>query len=103
MAKKTVEENTVETTTENTGKTAVETAAKPATIYIGQPLPGLPTYKVFTRGELPDYVKQMIAENENIGGLIVPVGELQTARQNISKKGHPLNVFAEKLKVKKEK
>ena len=98
MAKKTVEEK-VETTTE-------KTAAKPAfnaTVYIGDSLPGLNRYTVFVGGKLPEHAKQMIAKNKNIAGLIVPVSELQTSRQNVNKKGHRLNAFAENLKVKKEK
>lgn len=88
MAKKTVG---------NTGKPGT------ATVYVGCPLPGLLTYTVFKGGELPEHVKQMIAEDENVGNLIVPVENLQIARKNINQKGHWLNICAEKLKNKKLK
>ena len=96
MAKKTVTEKTLKTTTKKTESTM-------ATVYIGCSLPGLKKNTVFTGGRLPEYVKQMIAEDENIGKLIVSVSELPIARQNVVKKGHWLNICAEKLKAKKLK
>lgn len=73
---------------------------KVSTVYIGKSLPGLSQYTVFNGGVLPEYVQQMIAKNEAISGLIVPVTELQEARKNINIKGHILNYYAQKLNNK---
>ena len=67
-----------------------------STVYIGRPLVGLPRYTVFKGGVLPPYIEAMAAKDETIKGLIVPVSELQEARNNIKVKGHILNYFANK-------
>lgn len=71
--------------------------APESTVYIGRSFPGLPQYTVFRNGELPGHIAGMVAENENIAGLIVPVSGLQEARKNMLKKGHILNFYARKL------
>ena len=70
---------------------------KTTTVYIGKSLPGLPRNMAFKGGVLPEYVRQMAEQNENIAGLIVPVDRLAEARKNINQKGHILNYYAEKL------
>lgn len=81
-------------------KKAKESKEKMTTVYIGKSLPGLPQYKLFKGGVLPEHIRQMTEENENIIGLIVPITELQEARKNIKIKGHILNYYAEKLNNK---
>lgn len=66
-------------------------------VYVGPPKPGLSTYTLFRGGILPQYVKNMIAENHAIKELIVPVDRLPEARLNIKQKGHVLNHFARKV------
>lgn len=78
-------------------KKTTSKAAPESTVYIGRSFPGLPQYTVFRGGELPGHVAGMVAENENIAGLIVPVSGLQEARKNMQQKGHILNLYARKL------
>lgn len=83
-------------------KKEAKAIGKTSTVYIGRPFPGLATNTVFTGGILPEYVRQMIAQNENIAKLIIPVDKLPEAKRNIKIKGHILNYYAEQLN-KKEK
>ncbi|MGN0885801.1 MAG: hypothetical protein ACI4RT_02260 [Candidatus Spyradenecus sp.] len=73
-------------------------AEKPATVYIGKSIPGLPRYTTFKGGELPPHIKALVAQDATLAGLIVPVTELQEARKNILKPGNILNVYAKKQK-----
>lgn len=68
-----------------------------ATIYVGPSIPGLQTCTLFRDGVTPDYVKKMAEEKPAILQLIVPISRLADAMQNINKKGHVLNHFANKL------
>lgn len=78
----------------------MESKEKVTTVYIGKSLPGLPQYKVFKDGILPEHIRQMAEKNTNIYGLIVPVARLQEARRDINIKGHILNYYAEQLNNK---
>lgn len=78
-------------------KTAESFQKMTATVYIGKSLQGLPTYTVFKDGILPPHIEQMIIQKPVIRGLIVPVEELQKARQDITRKGHILNTLANKI------
>lgn len=73
--------------------TKKKTLNKETTVYIGPSLPGLVRHTVFVGGVLPTHVSEMVAKNQRIGGLIVPLSELQQARKDIKKKGHILNHF----------
>lgn len=69
-------------------------------VYIGPTIPGLKSYTVFS-GALPRAVAEMVAKDNNVAGLIVPVEQLQESRQNMRKRGHVLNIYLRKL-LKKE-
>ena len=69
----------------------------PTTVYIGPSLPGLTQYTVFRHGMRPAHVRNMIEENDAIAQLIVPVTELQYAREQINTPGHILNYYAKQL------
>lgn len=73
--------------------TKKKTLKTETTVYIGPSLPGLVRHTIFVGGILPAHVSEMIAKNKRIGGLIVPLSELQQARKDITKKGHILNHF----------
>ncbi|GAB1826805.1 hypothetical protein [Turicimonas sp. TL08] len=68
-----------------------------AKVYVGPRLPGLNRYSVFENGATPPFVKQMIKERPAIAGLIVNADALAQARLDITKKGHPLNVFYKRV------
>lgn len=69
-------------------------------VYIGPTIPGLKSYTVFS-GALPRTVAEMVAKDNNVAGLVVPVEQLQESRQNMRKRGHVLNIYLRKL-LKKE-
>lgn len=70
----------------------------PTTIYIGKTVYGLSYGTIFKGGVLPPHVADLAKKDAIIKGLIVPVTELQTARQNMRVKGHILNAYANKQK-----
>ena len=57
-------------------------------IYCGPAIPrgGLGAFAVFIGG-VPDFVRKLIDQCPEIGGLIVPVGQLAVTRAAVSKKG----------------
>ena len=94
MAKKTKKQK--DTTAESVEQVAA--TVKPTTVYIGKTVYGLSYGTIFKGGVLPPHVAELAKKDATIKGLIVPVTELQTARQNMRKKGHILHVYANKQK-----
>ena len=94
MAKKKVTKEIISVTTEE--------ITRETTVYIGKSLPILPTNTVFKGGKLPPYVEELVAKDETIAGLIVPVSQLQEARKNMHVKGHILNYYFNKQTTIKE-
>ena len=66
-------------------------------IYIGPSLQGLSTNTIF-RGDLPLYIKDLIEKRPAVAGLIVPLENLQKARNEMNEKGNILNTYLETLK-----
>lgn len=83
-----------------TKKKATVEKEKEATVYIGKPRLGLPQYTVFQGGVIPPIVEELMKKDSSIAGLIVPVTELQAARENMLIKGHILNHYYTKQTTK---
>lgn len=78
---------------------AKKTSAKKteAVVYIGRSITGLPCSTVFLDGRLPAHVAEMVAKNEHLAALIVPISLLQEARKQVLEKGNILHFHATHL------
>lgn len=64
-----------------------------STVYIGRTIRGLTQYTVFPMGVTPPHIAHIMAEREEVRGLVVPLSRLQDARRMMLEKGTILNKF----------
>lgn len=69
-------------------------------VYIGPSLPGLTQNTVFAK--FPPHVAEMVKNNENLAGLMVPVDKLQEARRGVITPGNILHRYAQNLRKREE-